>query len=489
MRIGTIKLFASIRWKILLALFLIIVLSFVIMAGSLTRLLNNYLFEQRVRQDRLGLDKWALQLAEPVSVADTREIKVQLERAAQELSGRVLMLDNDGKVHVDSRKELNGMRFDYPEVSQVLVLGKPGGYGIHSKHGPVSDLNKIGESLYTDPWVSVCSSAIVKSSQIIGVLVLVSSVNEMMGSLEILRNDMLMVFIVVALTAMFAGMLFARVLTNPITELTRVIQKMGRGDFSARVPIRKGSGEIKEMALAFNSMSDKLETLEQSRNQFVSDASHELKTPLTTMKIMLESIIEQPDMEEELRTEFLTDTNKEIDRLNAVITDLLTLVKADSHSMRLNRENMSFASLVKEAIHKLEPIINKNEQRLTLSVEDSCDMYADKDKLMQVVYNLVENASKYTQKEGAIEVKLSKLGKNALLEVSDNGPGISKEHVVHIFQRFYRVDKARSRETGGTGLGLSIAKQIVLLHSGTIDVESQEGEGSKFIVKLPLHTG
>ncbi len=124
-----------------------------------------------------------------------------------------------------------------------------------------------------------------------------------------------------------------------------------------------------------------------------------------------------------------------------------------------------------------------------MSIEDSCDMYADKVKLEQVAYNLMENAVKYTQPGGSIRVSLLRVGKDAQLTVTDNGPGISQENISHVFERFYRVDKARSRDSGGTGLGLSIAQQIVTLHSGTIRVESEEGEGASFIVTLPLHKG
>ena len=236
-------------------------------------------------------------------------------------------------------------------------------------------------------------------------------------------------------------------------------------------------------------MSEKLETLDQARNQFVSNASHELKTPLATMKILLESLIYQPDMEQGLRTEFMTDINKEIDRLSSIVSDLLTLVQTDSHTMKLARENMSLAALVKEIAHRLKPLSNQKGQTVTPNLQDDCDMYADKSKLQQVIYNIMENAVKYTQEGGQIRVLLQRTGRDAVLTVNDNGPGIAKENLIHVFDRFYRIDKARSRETGGTGLGLSIARQIVLLHGGNIRAESEEGKGASLIVELPLHQG
>ena len=207
------------------------------------------------------------------------------------------------------------------------------------------------------------------------------------------------------------------------------------------------------------------------------------------MKIMIESLIYQPDMDKDLRTEFMTDINTEIDRLSAIVSDLLTLVQMDSQNVKLSRENLSIAQLIKENAHRLQPIAEQKGQKILLTLSDPCDIYADKSKLNQVIYNLMENAVKYTQNGGVIRVSLQRQGRDARFTVSDNGPGIPKENLPHIFDRLYRVDKARSREKGGTGLGLSIVHQLVLLHGGAISVESEEGKGATFIVELPLHQG
>ena len=161
----------------------------------------------------------------------------------------------------------------------------------------------------------------------------------------------------------------------------------------------------------------------------------------------------------------------------------------DVKDVKLSRENMSLAAVVKDTEHLLAPLCEQRNQTLTLSLQDDCDMYADRTKLQQVVYNLMENAFKYTQEGGTINVSLQHVGKNAVLKVQDNGPGIAAEHLPHIFDRFYRVDKARSRETGGTGLGLAIVNQLVVLHGGEIHVESEVGKGTTFIVEIPLHQG
>ena len=168
------------------------------------------------------------------------------------------------------------------------------------------------------------------------------------------------------------------------------------------------------------------------------------------------------------------------------MSDLLTLVRMDAGSVKLSREKLTLQDLVEENRHRLDPMARKRRQELVINIKDPCELNADKGKMNQVIYNLMENAIKYTQEGGRIVVTLDRTTRNAILSVKDNGPGIPQDAIPHIFDRFFRVDKARSRETGGTGLGLSIVRQMVLLHGGTIRVESQEGQGSDFIVELPV---
>ncbi|MHC1785954.1 MAG: ATP-binding protein [Christensenellales bacterium] len=473
----------------LLAFLLIIGLSFLVMAGTLTNMQGSYLFEQRIRADRAGLEKWAVQAAPFLYAADMQKLSLTLNQAAGELGGRVLVLDGDGKVQADSFHEATGTRLQYPEVASILLSGMTADYGVHSlKTGDQIQTERILRTAGSDEWVSYCTAGMVQSSKVIGVMLLVTSVKEIMSSLSTLQDNMVLIFAVVAVVAILSGMIFSSVITRPIVTLTAVIRQMSKGEFAARVP-EKGSGELKHLASAFNSMSERLETLDKSRNEFVSNASHELKTPLATMKIMIESLIYQPDMQPALRTEFLSDVNAEINRLSAIVSDLLTLVQADARTMKLQREKLSLAAIVKETVHRLLPMAEKRGQTISMQLLDSGDMYADKSKLRQVVYNLLDNAVKYTQEGGQIVMIVQRSGKDAVLTVQDDGPGIKAENLPHIFDRFYRVDKARSRETGGTGLGLSIVKQLVALHGGSIRVVSEEGKGSQFIVDLPLHKG
>ena len=204
------------------------------------------------------------------------------------------------------------------------------------------------------------------------------------------------------------------------------------------------------------------------------------------MKILLESLIYQPDMPQELRTEFMQDMDHEIDRLSGIVTDLLTLTRMDANRMELHLEDTDISQLTEENIRLLQPMAEKRKQTLQGNIAPGIMASVDVSKMSQVFYNLIDNAVKYTPDGGNISVSLVREGKQAVWRVRDNGVGIPEEDLPHVFERFYRVDKARSRETGGTGLGLSIVKQITALHGGEVTVESTLGHGSAFTVTLPM---
>jgi len=398
----------------------------------------------------------------------------RLLQAARTGGGRLLVVDMDGKVTFDTFDERCGMRLALAEIHTLLGGEKESDYGFHR-------IAQDGE----EAWVGCFASALFSGQRQAGALVMVASVQDTVDSLYSMRDQMLRIFGIALVVVLVLAGLISRIVTKPVKELSGGIERMSAGDYQHRVHV-PGKGEMAQLAAAFNQMSQQVHHLDEARSQFVSNASHELKTPLATMKILVESMIYQQDMPGELRNEFLHDINKEIDRLSSVVGDLLTLVHIDSHKLRLRREPMIFADTVRESVKRLMPLANKRGQEIDMEIGDPCEMLADAGKLAQVCYNIIENAIKYTPDGGKITVTLKRMGRDAVLEIADTGVGIPAEDVAHVFDRFYRVDKARSRETGGTGLGLSIVQQIVRLHAGSVTVASQQGEGTTFTVQLPV---
>ncbi len=457
------------------------------MTRFLGSIISDYLFEEKLAAERTGLETLAVRLAPFLRDGDTQSLAGILREEAEDGNTRLLLTDESGSVKIDTGESMTGRKLNNSYLDHVLIGGMSADSAVIDANGkPVN----IGRVLFADlageKWQAFCVAAVVWDSSVLGAAVLEADAEAILRTFGQMRDRSVLIFGAIALAALIASFVFAGVLSRPVGELTGGIQHMAGGDFSTRVRVR-GNREMRQLAAAFNTMSEKVESLDQSRNQFVSNASHELKTPLATMKIMIESLIYQPDMDKELRTEFLTDIDREIDRLNAIIGDLLTLVRMDSRGEKLKKETLSLAELCHETEHRLMPIAEQKHQHLVLNIKDKGEMVGDRSKLSQVIYNLMENAVKYTQENGIIRVILERNGKNVRLTVSDNGPGIPKADLTHIFDRFYRVDKARSRTVGGTGLGLSIVKQLVALHGGTIRAESEEGEGTAFIVEMPLH--
>ena len=465
-------------------------MSFYLVAASTIRLVGDSLFEDTIRQRMIGVSELSASLGERMQQESADVFYQHLLQAARTGGGRLLVVDMDGKIQFDTFDQKCGTRLQLAEVHSLLGGEKESDYGFHLTDGngrqqAPSVLDKISGRDISRIWVGCFTSALIAGEERLGALVMVASVQDTVDSLTFMRDRMLGVFaLALAVVLVFSGFI-TRIITRPVKELSAGIERMSKGDYQHRVHV-PGKGEMAQLAAAFNQMSEQVHNLDEARNQFVSNASHELKTPLATIKILVESMIYQDDMDSGLRKEFLTDINKEIDRLSSVVGDLLTLVHIDSHKLRLRREMMVFSDTVRETVGRLKPLAGKRKREIVTKIADGCEMFADPGKLAQVCYNIIENAIKYTPDGGTITVSLQKVGRDAVLEITDTGVGIPEEDVPHVFDRFYRVDKARSRDTGGTGLGLSIVQQIVRLHAGSVTVQSKRGEGTTFIVQLPV---
>lgn len=298
-------------------------------------------------------------------------------------------------------------------------------------------------------------------------------------------NYIVVIDLLLGLFALIMSWICSRILVKPIKSIEESIERISTGNLKANIE-EKGETEVKNIIREFNQMVEIIAKQDESRQQFVSNVSHELKTPITSMKVLADSLVGQENVPEELYQEFLTDIAKEIDRENDIITDLLNLVRMDSGNDKLNISTVNINELVESTLKRLRPIAEVKNIEVVLESFRPVMADVDEVKFNMVVTNLVENAIKYNVTDGWVRVSLNADHQYFYLKVADSGIGIEDDQQEHIFERFFRVDKARARETGGTGLGLSITKNIILLHKGTVKVHSKEGEGTTFTVRIPL---
>jgi len=470
----------------LLAYLLILAIAFSVIGFSLLQLVGEYLFNQRVKDDQRIAETISGQMGYLLKQRRAEQMYESALEMCSESNARVLVLDQYGVVQVDTLSALNGRRFENAEAARVLS-GAQSSYGFYDANSRgaywlYAALNAFAD---TDSMTGIFAAAVYHNELPIGAVIYISQVQEIYESLHEIQVKIMAWLVLVAAVVILISMFVLRTITRPVGELREGISRMAGGDFSARVNVR-GHNEFTELAAAFNSMTERLELLDKSRSQFVSNASHELKTPLSTMKILIETILYQDPIDPGMTKEFLSDVNKEIDRLNRIVSDLLTLVNIDSGGMHLNNTDMDIRDLLLEQVKRLAPLARENGIELDCSAKEALEVTGDVVKLQQVIYNVIDNAIKYTPRGGEVHASLARAGKRAIIRVSDTGIGIPADDLPHIFDRFYRVDKARSRATGGTGLGLSIVKQIVQLHGGSIIATSEEGSGTTFIIEFPL---
>lgn len=280
-------------------------------------------------------------------------------------------------------------------------------------------------------------------------------------------------------------LVLVQLLMRPFKDLKRVLERVADGDLEADITADTYT-ETQQISSAVSRTITKLKEVDQSRQEFVSNVSHELKTPITSIRVLADSLMGMEEVPVELYREFMMDISDEIDRESKIIDDLLSLVKMDKAATEMNIAQVDINALMELILKRLRPIAKR--RNIELIFESIRDVTADVDevKLSLALNNLVENAVKYNIEDGWVRVVLDADHKFFYVKVTDSGIGIPEEFQERIFERFYRVDKARSRETGGTGLGLAITKSVVLMHHGAIKLQSKEGEGTTFTVRIPL---
>ena len=298
-----------------------------------------------------------------------------------------------------------------------------------------------------------------------------------------IQSNLRSISVVICLVTLVMGVVFSKALTRRIALLLDAIRTVREGEYSHRVSV-KGGDELSRLADEFNELTGRLQTTEEVRRRFVSDASHELKTPLASIRLLTDSILQADHMDSDTAREFLTDIGDEAERLTRITEKLLTLTRLDT-ARTVEAAPVDVGVVVERVEHMLSPLAQAVEVTLELDLRPGCVIPATEDELYQVAFNLMENAVKYNLPGGRVFVTLRGSGSRVYLRVEDTGVGIPEEDLPKIFDRFYRVDKARSRAAGGTGLGLSIVWDTVRRYGGTVTVRRREPEGTCFEVIFP----
>ncbi len=454
-------------------------LSYILIIAAVLLLLNTY--PLRVSQDLVFRSKEAT-LESSVSVMvyslsgldHLTEENVAQAMAVVEETGmsRILVTDETGRVLYDTRETGSavGEYAFYTEIVQAL----------------------LGSDVFTSTYQngafrSRASSPVLYQSQVIGAVYAYEYDTEQAALLEGLQANLLRLSAVIGVAVLVLSVVLSRVLTRKIGQLLTAIRQVREGAYSHRAEIA-GHDEIAQIGQEFNSLTDRLQTTENARRRFVSDASHELKTPLAAIRLLSDSILQTEHMDPATTREFVADIGAEAERLSRITEDLLRLTRLDSGVLEKPVE-VEVLPVLEQVMRMMSLVAKEKQVELTYTAEPGCTVLATPDELHQVIYNLTDNAVKYTGAGGAVQVALSRREENVILTVADNGTGIPEEDLPRIFERFYRVDKARSRAAGGTGLGLSIVSDTVKRRGGTVEAANRPEGGSVFTVRWPAAKG
>ncbi len=386
--------------------------------------------------------------------------------------GRVLMLDCDAVVTFDSNN--GAMQGRLMPSSMVLDA-------IRGNNTAVEGEDATGELIIS------AAVPIIKDRNVVGVIYYQASGAEISEYMDKISGILGMLTVLVSILVGVVGFIMAGIISEPVRSLTRQLEETTEDNPDAVLEIQAG-GEIGTLVNSFNKLTARIRLQEERRQEFVSNASHELKTPLSSIKLISDSLLNTPNADRETVEEFLTDMNVQVDRLTRIVNKLLTLTKMDSSAnvARMEFSVLNLSEVCANVAKALRPLAEQKNINLDFFAEGPVYSKVERDRIWEAIYNVLDNSIKYTPSGGRVSMDVTKEEGNAIITIEDTGIGIAPEELYKIFDRFYRVDKARARETGGTGLGLSIALTAVELHGGNIQVESEEGKGSKFIIIIPI---
>ncbi len=478
----------SMRVPLILVMLLLTVIPLTIQE----RFLGDFFYESQIEQNMIDAQNRCLILANEMMSTDylnntvlnqAPALDAELSATAEMFDGRIVVIDSGYRIIRDTFDLAVGRTNIVEEVLKTF------GGESQSYFNRGRQYFYVTQPIYEKSTESRENLAIAQGSRTNranGVLLMTVSTEKFARTRENIAgmNDSLSMVLLIALAAV--DFLAAFLLMLPFRRLIGQLNIVADGNLDQNLD-ESAYLETRQIAESVSTTIETLRTVDQSRQEFVSNVSHELKTPITSIRVLADSLMSMDNPPPELYREFMEDISREIDREAKIIDDLLALVRMDRSSPNLEIRSVSINEMISQILKRLRPIAK--ERNIELVFESAREVKADVDevKLSLAITNLVENAIKYNREEGWVRVNLDADHKFFYLKVSDNGIGIPEEFQSHVFERFYRVDKARSRETGGSGLGLSITKNIVLLHQGAIRLKSAEGEGTTFTVRIPLN--
>lgn len=463
--------FKSLRFRIMVLLVIIGILPCLIIEKVIVNSYENRAVEWKKMNVKNQCDILGNQLMKEgyLEYQQSEVINGELSILSTVYNGRILIINRSGRIIKDTYDIDEGKYMLSEEVIQCF-----GGV----------DTSYYDESNdYIEQTVSLKDG---KSKQIDGVMLVSISTGEIRDSIEILEHRGNLLMLAISILVLVLGYLLSKSLVKPFTRVSKAIEELTDGYLDEEISVLDYS-ETQMLSSVFNKMLKRMKVLDDSRQEFVANVSHELKTPMTSIKVLADSLVGQEEVPVELYKEFMQDIAVEIDRENKIITDLLALVKMDKKASDLNIEKVNINELMESILKRLKPIADKKKVELVLETYRPIVAEVDEVKLSLALSNLVENGIKYNVEDGWVHVTLNADHKYFYVTVADSGVGIPKDSIDKIFERFYRVDKSHSREIGGTGLGLAITRNAIAMHRGAVKVKSEEQKGTTFSVRIPLN--
>lgn len=449
-----------------------VIISYYFIVTACLLLINLLLFfaleENKLDERKNKLSSYCRTIADVVlesGMGNVPLVETTVKTLSVQSNSRIVVFDRNAVVTNDSSNAMVGQKIiNIKDIEKVLK-----GNETTSKH------------LAREDKIMHFSIPIIKGNEIYGGVILSNPINDIYEDIfRIIKKLVFISALILTLLGVFSYMI-ATMITGPIERVIGATESMAEGDLNQRVEV-KSNDELGRLCSAFNKMNEKINLMDRERRQFVADASHELKSPLTSIKVLVQSLIGGAIDNKEIALEFLNDIDMEVDRLTDIVSNLLELTKLEG-SYGIKVEIFDIDSIFKEIIKKLTPI--SKIKKVAIRYEGSSIlMEGNKENILRAIYNIVENAIKYSNENSFIDIWTER-DTCIKIYVKDTGVGIPQDEINKIFERFYRVDKTRARKTGGSGLGLSIAMEIIKRHNGEIDVKSKVGEGSLFIITLP----